>query len=445
MKLINLLLILFFASNILCFELTQQFANQKPKTKFTNDIDYIVQPDFELSDVLSWVHNEPYAIFKRVNFLDHDYVVGSTSINPPPTAMFFEIKGSGNPLWELGSKPEPMTTVLTDAIGSINSQALGVSVNVQSFKQGVVPNLTLSKYTANTTDQAPPPDWEYTVTDAVIWDYDSVRISIEGEYLIWFITKVDGTNLFHAEIYTFHADTGVLINKFAAPSGTSAIDCEISHDGTIALFNDREQIFVVHAHTGEILWTDQLNPADNYPAALSGDGGLIAYGFEELHIIANNGNNYTELWSINGNYQKYCAAVAISQDESKIFAAWTNSQLNQKWIEVYSKESSTPLFNYTFPQKPGKFQDLPYVCKITYDGHYAMVGSWGQDGGIVPTIALFDLETQSLLYNYTTPGSVFAADIIEDGDSLYFSVGTKSVHANTMGYGGSVFTFDYPI
>lgn len=72
-------------------------------------------------------------------------------------------------------------------------------------------------------------------------------------------------------------------------------------------------------------------------------------------------------------------------------------------------------------------------------GNYAGASLWG-DNDDVPTVVVLSAVNPAVIFNYTTPGSMFGIDILHDtsastpaSDVLYVTVAGKHVPANEMG------------
>ena len=79
---------------------------------------------------------------------------------------------------------------------------------------------------------------------------------------------------------------------------------------------------------------------------------------------------------------------------------------------------------------------------LRLDGDYIAVSLWGNDGD-VPTVVLLKKDSDTPLFTYVTPGSMFAVDLNvvagSGGDVIYLAAAGKAVPANTMGNGGNAF------
>ena len=100
----------------------------------------------------------------------------------------------------------------------------------------------------------------------------------------------------------------------------------------------------------------------------------------------------------------------------------------QARLTTYSMVSGALLTDYLTPVN-AKLQTNPTV---RMDGMYTALALWG-DAADVPTVVLLQAGSSVPLFTYTTPGSMFAVDIVLDGTTLYFSAAGKAVPANEMG------------
>ncbi|KAJ6232936.1 hypothetical protein M0813_04463 [Anaeramoeba flamelloides] len=390
-----------------------------------------------------WSHHEATAIYEHVKLVNRDHTLASTMINPPPAAQYFNDR-SGTPVWTLGKRPEPYTNENHDATGSVFGNKIAVAEHFEDYKNANDTYVTLTVYTIQEgSTTAPTPDWTWKLNSATFYNYHAVKMTMNDEEVFLFVTKIDSFKpvTYHAQIYIFDAKTGDVKYQFDAPEGTSAVDIEISLGGEIAIFNDDTQFYVVDARQNKILWQENFQQNDPYPFSVSMDGRVIAHGLEELKVLTRVGDNYELAYTVPGNGEILCATT-VSADSEVVMAVWTNRAFDQKKIDIYTSWDPTPIHSHTLPVYEGKYQDFVTGVKATEDGQYALIGSWGQENGEAPTVILIE-RGAGIVFNYTTPGSVFDIDIIDDPENgmVYFCSAGKGVHANKMGNGGDLYCY----
>ncbi|KAJ6231089.1 hypothetical protein M0813_06187 [Anaeramoeba flamelloides] len=392
---------------------------------------------------LLWNHHDDTAIYERVKLVNMDHTVASTMINPPPSVQYFNDR-SGTPLWSLGQTPPSNGNENHDAAGSLFGNKLAVAEHFEDYSNTSNNYVTLSVYTVQgDSTTAPTPDWTYRVESATLLQYHAVEMTMRDDEVFLFVTMLDSFTpvTYHARIYIFDVATGDVSYQYDAPQGTTAIDMEISLGGEIAMFNDISQFIVVDVKQNKILWQEDFGFGDYYPFSVSIDGRVIAHGITDLKVLERVGDKYELAYTVPGNGEILCA-TAVSSDSEVVMAVWTNGQFDQKRIDVYTSWDPTPIHSHTLPVHEGNYQDWITGVKLTADGQYALIGSWGQSDNVAPTVILLE-RGDGIVFSYTTPGSVFDIDIMDDPENgmVYFCSAGKAVHANMNGEGGDVYCF----
>jgi hypothetical protein len=85
-------------------------------------------------------------------------------------------------------------------------------------------------------------------------------------------------------------------------------------------------------------------------------------------------------------------------------------------------------------------QDSFAAVSYSQSGSVVVSGSWGSMDDVNPTVNVFSALNGKIIGSFNTPGSVFDVGVIEQGNSIVVAAGGKSVHANTMGSGGNLFS-----
>jgi hypothetical protein len=88
-------------------------------------------------------------------------------------------------------------------------------------------------------------------------------------------------------------------------------------------------------------------------------------------------------------------------------------------------------------------QDSFSAIHFSQTGNVVATGSWGSMSDANPTVNVFSAQTGKLIGSFNTPGSVFDIAVFESGNSIVVAAGGKSVHANTMGRGGNLFSLSF--
>jgi hypothetical protein len=133
------------------------------------------------------------------------------------------------------------------------------------------------------------------------------------------------------------------------------------------------------------------------------------------------------------------SAVAILPDNDTLFVAWDHQSQHQISLMSFSLEcGDTPLWTYTTPEGTGRFTELAADLKVSPDGAWIALGSWGSEDNSHPEFTLLHAsDPMKPAFVLDTPGSVNALDMALDGSLIVG--GTKAVHANIISNGGGVF------
>ena len=85
-------------------------------------------------------------------------------------------------------------------------------------------------------------------------------------------------------------------------------------------------------------------------------------------------------------------------------------------------------------------QDSFSTISFSQTGSAIAAGSWGSMSDLNPTVNVFAAESGKLVGSFNTPGSVFDIAVVDAHNGIVVAAGGKSVHANTMGRGGNLFS-----
>jgi hypothetical protein len=88
-------------------------------------------------------------------------------------------------------------------------------------------------------------------------------------------------------------------------------------------------------------------------------------------------------------------------------------------------------------------QDSFSAIYFSQTGNVVATGSWGSMNDTNPTVNVFSAQTGKIVGSFNTPGSVFDIAVVEKGNTIVVAAGGKSVHANTMGRGGNLFSLSF--
>ena len=145
----------------------------------------------------------------------------------------------------------------------------------------------------------------------------------------------------------------------------------------------------------------------------------------------------------------FCVDVAMSSDGSGaegselVTFAWISGDVLTARVTTFSMVTGKLTTDWLSATN-AKLQTNP---TIRMDEQYTAVSLWG-DSGDVPTVVLLASGSNAPLFTYTTPGSMFAVDVVVDKaassptqDTIYIAVAGKATPANVMGNGGDAFAW----
>ncbi len=238
----------------------------------------------------------------------------------------------------------------------------------------------------------------------------------------------------------------------AAGTPTSTFDLPLaanlrfaSFDGTgkrlyLGLFNGTCEIY--ETATGTLLHTQALGGTfDSH--AFSADGKTFAYGnFSGLFVVRETAPGvWTQVGARFHGGGEFLGRCGLSDDGGRVAFAVQRYTPAYDHLELgmFDVPSGTDLWSASIDAPGTAFQLVTSGAVVSAAGDVAAFGSWGDDASSTPTILAYD-EAGTQTAAVTTPGSVLAVDLDADGDVV--AAGSKAVHANTFGNGGSFWCVD---
>jgi hypothetical protein len=177
--------------------------------------------------------------------------------------------------------------------------------------------------------------------------------------------------------------------------------------------------------------------------ALSGDGKTVAYGsFSGLTVMQETSPGvWTQVAYRSNPSSSYLARAALNTDGSR--AAFEIQRYSPAYdhIEAGMLDVGTGLdLNHQSMDAPGSGYQLNCSgVDISDAGDVMVAASWGDEFNVTPEVFTMD-DQGNLLSSIDLAGSAMSVDLGPDGDVAF--AGSKAVHANTFGNGGSMTCFD---
>jgi len=216
----------------------------------------------------------------------------------------------------------------------------------------------------------------------------------------------------------------------------------ITADGSKCIFRCSATLYRVDTATGALEATYDLGSSTDC-FGVSPDGSVVAYGFTAARIAVWDGADY-QLEAAIGVPGYYGGAAAAAGDNSTVYFGFYKNNYTTNRIIRYDLNTSSTQWIYDYPVGSGGYQDVVEWMDCSSDGRWMVTASWGCETGGGAEVNVFDdLYHDEPVCSIDTPGSMFHADITDDG--RYVSAAGKHVHANEMGSGSDVYMAEIDI
>jgi hypothetical protein len=218
------------------------------------------------------------------------------------------------------------------------------------------------------------------------------------------------------------------------PVRMDAVD--LTDDGLIALVTEDNLAVLVDTTSGNTLFSVAGTGAGNIFYRISGDGNVfVTCGFD-LDVYKFDGTTYQRVIHFTRPSSWFGGASVVSRDGSTVgsFAGnYANNWLTGE-VDLFDVASAQMIGSYPV-SGTGQFQGTPVGAESNDNGTVMAFASWGTEFHDWPEVMVFDRNVK-LIGSIDFPGSAFACDVSPDGQ--YAVGGSKAVHANQFGSGGSI-------
>ena len=294
--------------------------------------------------------------------------------------------------------------------------------------------------TAYDTSGAGAALWSYTFPAGGNVIAGEVLISADGRRVV---AVAGSASLVQNMIRVFDAN-GALLNGFdvAAPANLrqarASDDCGRLY---LALYNGLAEIW--DTATGANLMSYPIGSTFD-AHALSGDGMSFAYGnFGGLYVRRETSPgvwNQVAFMPVSAGGQ-YLGFVDLDADGSH--AAWQQQRYSPAYdhveVGLFDVAANAVVWSDSHDAPGTSMQLVNTGVQISADGTQVVGCTWGDSLNATPEVFGYD-AAGAMSMSLDTPGSVYEIDLDADGDVV--AVGTKAVHANTSGNGGSIFCIE---
>lgn len=267
-----------------------------------------------------------------------------------------------------------------------------------------------------------------------------VAITADGGFIIATASRSDSS-----WIFGFNRNSTNWIWRYRVgqtnAGGAGIQGVKISGNDSLVILNTYMGFYVFRTYTGQLVYSGSINPIANngtqYPQAISGNGNYIATinynGI--LRVYQWNGSTYNFLWQ-NAEGSAWMSTVDISNDGTMIACGTLNflggSNYDGK-IKFFNTGSSTPVWTYS------GCGDMVTNVSFSKNGRILAASTWGDMNNANNDLLIFKTSVLAAapIFGVNSPGSFFWCNTSANGSTVVTS--GKRVHARTFGNGGEVY------
>lgn len=282
------------------------------------------------------------------------------------------------------------------------------------------------------------PTWSATLPATGNVNAGFLGVNDLGTRTVAAVSNTNGTT--HIRVFD---NSGLVVNSYDIAAVANIRFGAINGKGDrlyLGMYNGFCEIYDLN--TGALLHSQSLGGSFD-AHAFSGDGLTFAYGNFGGNFVVHETSPgvWSTVASRGGVGGAYVGQVALNYDGTRCGFVSQRYTPNYDHLEVGMMDVATgaDLFSNSL-DAPGTITQL-VASGLDMDdaGDYLAGISWGDSLNATPEVFVYD-ASGTLTSSVDTPGSAFGLEIDADGDVL--AVGTKAVHANTLGNGGSILSVD---
>jgi hypothetical protein len=335
----------------------------------------------------------------------------------------------------------PPTAIWTDTtpIGSdlhrvASAEATNTKVSIHVFNPGTASSsVVVSKY--STSGAA---DWTYIFPFSPSGDGGThVGISRNGQTIVA-LAGDPGSGTAYIAVFSPSSGTPVSYTPFSMGVNNQVRGFDLSADGSTLYFatSASATAYIFDIATTTMVFSQFIGASfDSH--AIGGDGSVFAFGnFNTMSLYERVGTFYTNTYTRTIPGQCYCGYIDISDDNSTVAYGYT---FYSNYLPVQIEAVDIPTHTVTMSDvvtASGSFQNIVSAVSISANGQNFAVGLWGDGSGPVEEARYYSRNQNAPVGTVNLPGSVFGIAISADGQRMVS--GSKSVHANQFGNGGSI-------
>jgi hypothetical protein len=339
----------------------------------------------------------------------------------------YPILGNGTPAFEFSSFGSGNTGVASangaDRMAFMESNAAGNDFRIHGFKS-----------TSNGV-----PDWSFPfpVSDPNLpASSKKTAVSYDGSTVAAVVSDSVTQN---STLYVFEADTGDIRSMRTDALRMDAVD--LTDDGSVALVTEDNLAVLVDTSNGNTIFSVAGSGAGNIFYRISGDGNVFVTNGFDLDVYKFDGTTYQHVIHFTQAGNWFGGASIVSRDGSTVGSFGMN---DTTWLsgEVVLFDVAGGQMIGSYPVSgTGQYQGTPVGAESNDNGTVMAFASWGTQFHDWPEVMVFNRSVQ-LIGQIDFPGSAFSVDVSADGQ--YVVGGSKAVHANQFGSGGSIELIQLP-
>ncbi len=347
-----------------------------------------------------------------------------------------------------GHDANPPTPVWQDTAVSYNVQRDVVApekaqyvltLEQQSTHMGAgVSYVVLNKYGL----EAPVAEWTYASPIALYGtqSLSAVRVSEDGGRIALAIYDASASA---TKLIVLQPDSETPVLEADIPTFGNFRVFALSADGSVAVFGSDARLSFVDVATGSVLYQTNLFGSPQFGAlTIDGTGQRIAFGtLNHVRIyerLTGGGYSLTQQHPLEPG--SFARRAALSADGSTLVLG-VSRQGNTQAMRVMALDlvAQSVLLDVEL-EGQGSLQNVVSSISVTPNGHRFAIGSWGDEGAIVPQVLVYRRDGPLPVLSEYLPGSVLDLELSPDG--YHLAVAAKGVHANVMGGGGAFYLFE---
>ncbi len=376
-------------------------------------------PGFPVGDAadILWTYDDPIAIPQSLSLAGGQNLgwVGQT-LNSERLQVF-RIPGTNTPIreWPAGADSPSLVSAANDA-----DRAVFLDKNNGPF--------SIHARTSGSQDDVWSADFEAK------YGGGAIKISRDGSTAAaYMVDPVAGMST----LFVFDASSGDPISRTDFVGFGGWVD--LTADGSLAFLTDGQDGIVVDTATGDTKFQTSANGAGGR-FNISATGNTLVLGSFDLRVFVRSGGTWVSAFTYNAPTSWFGYGSTVSADDSTVGVISHDYGANylKTSTRIFDVASHNLLGQYN-TEGHGAYQDTAAGAAISDDGSRLVVASWGTQDNAHPEVMVFDRQV-NLIGSIDTTGSVFGLDMTTNG--RFVMSGSKSVHANVFGNGGTVTLLD---